>query len=43
MMANLQPNNMYSNENLFNSTKKQIKSKFNYYEPKKSRYTGRFM
>ena len=40
MMANLQPNNMYSNENLFNSTKKQIKSKFNYYEPKKSRYIG---
>ena len=40
MMANPKTDNMFSNENLFNSTKKQIKSKFNYYEPKKSRYIG---
>ena len=40
MMANLEPDNMFSSENLFNSKEKQIKSKFNYYEPKKSRHIG---
>lgn len=40
MIKKLEPNNLYSNKNLFNSKEKQIKSKFNYYEPIKSRYIG---
>jgi uncharacterized protein (DUF305 family) len=40
MMANLETDNMYSSENLFDSKQKGIKSKFNYYEPNKSRHTG---
>ena len=40
MMANLEPNNLFANENRFKSDKLQIYSKFNFYEPKKSRYIG---
>ena len=40
MMANLETDNMYSSENLFDSKQKGIKSKFAYYEPIKSRHTG---
>ena len=40
MIMKLEPNNLFSNKNLFKSKEKQIKSKFNYYEPIKSRYTG---
>lgn len=40
MMANLEPNNLFANENRFKSDKLHIYSKFNFYEPKKSRYMG---
>ena len=40
MIKKIEPNNLFSNKNLFKSKEKQIKSKFNYYEPIKSRYTG---
>ena len=40
MMANLEPDNLFANENTFKSEKPQIYSKFNFYEPKKSRYIG---
>jgi len=40
MMENLEPDNMFSAENLFNSKQREIKSKLAYYEPKKSRHMG---